>query len=75
MTGLLHVDACAILAYRLVGLTENRIERLLKDLLFVEEGEVVGHEELHAFEGVLDGGSLVQEDNHCGLQGGHQLEG
>lgn len=74
MTSLLHVDHRAILSKSLVGLTENRIQRLLENFLLVEERQIVGHEELHSLNGILDGRSLVEVDDHGALQSGHQFQ-
>lgn len=74
MTGLFHVDHRAILAHGLERFTKDWVQRLFEYLLLVEEGHVVGHKEFHAFERVLNRGSLVQEDNHRALKRRHQLQ-
>ena len=44
---LLHEYIGAVLSTSLVSLAKNRVQRLLEDFLFVEEGQTVGHQKLH----------------------------
>ena len=71
MTSLFHVDHCSILADSLERFTEDWVQRFFEYLFLVEEGHVVGHEELHALKRVLNRGSLVQVDNHRALKRWH----
>ena len=73
MTSLFHINHRAILANSLVSLTENRVQWLLENLLLVEEGHVVGHEQLHTLHWVLNRSSLVQVNDHGALESWHQL--
>ena len=73
MTGLLPIDHGTILTLSLVSLTEDGVERLLKDLFFVEERHIVSNDKLHALKWVGDARSLVKEYNHRAMQGRHNL--
>jgi len=52
MTSLLHVNHGAVLTHRLMRLTENRVQWLLKNLFLVEEGDIVCYDKLHALKWV-----------------------
>ena len=44
MTGLFHKDHCTVLADGLECFAQDGVQRLLEDLLLVEEGQIVRHE-------------------------------
>ena len=74
VTRLLHVDHGTVLAIRLMRLTKDRIQRLLKDLFLDEEGQVVDHDELHSLNRVANRSCLIQIYTHGALERWHDLQ-
>ena len=74
MADLLHVDVSTILPPCLECLTKNGIQRLLKDLLLVEETHGVSNHKLHPFEWVVGHCSAIQKHWHRTLKGWLELE-
>ena len=54
VTRLLHEDLGSILTIGLICFTKDGVKRLLKDLFFDEEGQIVNHEELHALDWIAN---------------------
>lgn len=49
---LLHVDLSTVIVLTLVGLTENRVERLVEPVAGVQETQTASHHQLHSFDWV-----------------------
>ena len=53
MASLLHKDVRTVLASCLESLAQDGVQRFFKELFFVEEGDVMCHQQLHTFDGVI----------------------
>ena len=50
---LLHAESRSVLHEALVGLTENRVDRLGKGVAREDEGQALNHHKLHSADGVV----------------------
>ena len=64
MAGLFHEDECTILTPSLVSLSQERVQRLLPNLLMVKVTDNSCHEKAHSFYPVLNHGRPIQKYGH-----------
>ena len=73
--GLFEIELGAILSLHLESLTQDGVQRLIKDLLVHLVAETLSNHELHSFDWVIQRIGIVEINWHSSLKLDHCLKG